>query len=99
MEPDAFGRKLTLDVLHLLAIFSNLIAMEVSISRPPLTPHYTEYNKFLEQAESCFTRLVSSWPSLPADHEPILIPHTLLIRLYYAIDQNPSQTPNTTRNG
>ena len=35
----------------------NLAAMEVSVSRPPLIPHYVEYNKHLDQTVTIFQRL------------------------------------------
>ena len=40
--------------------------MECSVSRPPITPHYVEYNKHLDQTGTILQRLVS--PAVPLTH-------------------------------
>lgn len=57
--------------LPLVDLCSNLSAMEISVSRPPITPHYVEYNKHLDQTIIISQRLVS--PSLvPYPPPPLL---------------------------
>ena len=72
--------------------------MEVSVSRPPLIPHYVEYNKHLDQTVTIFQRLVSS-SHLLIRFLAFHLDHILILLLFYGLaEQDPSKVEDPSGN-